>query len=372
MEGSVYMRFIEALTEGHVYKHVGHGRVGLLPPASLVLVLVLVLGCQPLEEAGTQGAQASPGPAAVPSFPASASFSYAGPVLGLPGRDPADANLHETEEDWTIAAASVDWARQQSLERLPVGELAAILGSTFVGSPYEPGTLELPGPEGLVVNLSAFDCVTFVEHMLVLARLVVDPEVRPVAAAEVEGVEGAVADFRERYRRELASLRYREGTVDGYESRLHYFTEWLDRSIERGDAAEVTHELGGIRDSRPIHFMTSHPEAYRQLREEPDLLGFFREKEEKLSNRTRLFVPQDDIRGVEEGIRNGDIIAAVSTVDGLDIAHTGLALWHDGRLHLLHAPLVGDSVEISSIPLAERMQGIRGQQGIRVVRPLTP
>jgi len=62
----------------------------------------------------------------------------------------------------------------------------------------------------------------------------------------------------------------------------------------------------------------------------------------------------------------------VSTVDGLDIAHTGLALWHDGRLHLLHAPLVGDTVEISPLPLAERMKGIRGQKGIRVARPVAP
>lgn len=366
------MKFIEALMERHVFRAVWHGRVGLLPPAGLSMLLVLVLGCQPVEEGGTRGAQASTGSATVPSSPQRASFSYAGPVLGLPGRDLAAADQHETEEDWAIAAASVDWAREQGLERLPVGDVAALIGSTFVGSPYQPGTLELPGPEDLVVNLSVFDCVTFVEHMLVLARLVVDPQVRPVPVSGVGVGEGAAADFRDRYRRELASLRYREGSVDGYQSRLHYFTEWLDRSIERGDAVEVTHELGGIRDSRPVHFMTSHPEAYRQLREEPDLLGFFREKEAELSSRTRLFVPQDDIRGVEDRIRNGDIIAAVSTVEGLDIAHTGLALWHDGRLHLLHAPLVGDSVEISPIPLAERMQGIRGQQGIRVVRPLTP
>ena len=51
------------------------------------------------------------------------------------------------------------------------------------------------------------------------------------------------------------------------------------------------------------------------------------------------------------------------------MAHTGLALWQDGRLHLLHAPLVGRSVEISAVPLAERIQGIGGQDGIMVARP---
>ena len=70
-----------------------------------------------------------------------------------------------------------------------------------------------------------------------------------------------------------------------------------------------------------------------------------------------------------DGIRNGDVIAASSTLPGLDIAHTGLALWVDGRLHLMHAPLVGKSVEISALPLAERILEIQGQDGIMVARP---
>jgi hypothetical protein len=57
-------------------------------------------------------------------------------------------------------------------------------------------------------------------------------------------------------------------------------------------------------------------------------------------------------------------------VSGLDVAHTGLALRIDGRLHLLHAPLVGDSVEISEVPLAERILDISGQDGIMVARPV--
>ena len=64
------------------------------------------------------------------------------------------------------------------------------------------------------------------------------------------------------------------------------------------------------------------------------------------------------------------MIAATSTVAGLDVAHTGIAIRIDGRLHLMHAPLVGKSVEISEKPLAERIIGIRGQDGIFVARPL--
>jgi hypothetical protein len=73
---------------------------------------------------------------------------------------------------------------------------------------------------------------------------------------------------------------------------------------------------------------------------------------------------------IEDRIQDGDIIAATSTLAGLDIAHTGIALWRDGRLHLLHAPLAGGVVQISEMPLAERIQRIDGQDGVMVARPL--
>ena len=80
-------------------------------------------------------------------------------------------------------------------------------------------------------------------------------------------------------------------------------------------------------------------------------------------------MPEARIAAVADRIRDGDVIAATSTVAGLDVAHTGLALHVDGRLHLLHAPLVGDSVEVSELPLADRILRIEAQDGIMVARP---
>ena len=94
------------------------------------------------------------------------------------------------------------------------------------------------------------------------------------------------------------------------------------------------------------------------------------EVEARLSAEPRYYIPEDRIAEVEDGIQNGDIIAATSTVTGLDIAHTGIALWSNGRLHLLHAPLAGGVVQISQAPLAERIQRIGGQDGVMVARPL--
>jgi hypothetical protein len=268
----------------------------------------------------------------------------------------------ETERDWAIALGTVEWARTRGLDGLPMGEVVAMLGATFVGSPYEPGTLELPGPEGLVVNLRAFDCVTLVEHLLVLARLTLAVPARAIADPDL---------FRERYRAELVTVRYRGGRLSGYPSRLHYFSDWIRDAEAKRLVRNVTEELGGVPDARTIGYMSSHPGAYRQLGD-ASTLAAIRAMETELNGLPRFAIPQDRIASVEKEIRNGDIIAAVSSVEGLDVAHTGIAILHEGRIHLLHAPLVGDSVEISVLPLAERIQGIPAQTGIMVARPLAP
>jgi hypothetical protein len=159
--------------------------------------------------------------------------------------------------------------------------------------------------------------------------------------------------------------------VDGYASRLHYFTDWILDNEEKGLVLEVTAKLGGMDDRRPLEFMSTHPDAYRQL-SDPATLSAVRERELFLSGLPRYRIPEEAVSARSSGIQNGDIIAATSTVEGLDVAHTGLAVWQGEVLHLLHAPLMGASVEVSEVPLADRILRIGGQDGIRVVRPLPP
>ncbi len=243
-------------------------------------------------------------------------------------------------------------ARADRLDTLPIGDIIVALGRRFVGEPYVPGTLEVPGPEQLVVNLREFDCVTYVESMLVMARM--------VRAGRYD---------MDTFRAELARLRYRNGVIDGYPSRLHYFSEWIEDAERKGFVKDITRELGGVPDDEPIDFISRNADAYPQLEDSANLEAI-RAIERRLSARPRYYIPEDRIAEVAPMIRNGDIIAATSSVRGLDVAHTGIAIWLDGRLHLMHAPLVGKDVEISEFPLAERIRSIQGQDGIMVARPL--
>lgn len=257
--------------------------------------------------------------------------------------DPADS---------LIFAEKMAWARAQRLDTLALGEAIVALGRSFVGTRYTPGTLELPGPERLVVNLRELDCVTFVENMLAIVRT-------------LRGGRGDYASFQ----RELVDIRYRGGVLSGYTSRLHYFSEWIADNDARGVVRDITASLGGRVDPDSITFMTRHRESYRQLADTATFVEIAR-IETTLTGRQRHFIPEDEIAVAAPRIRNGDVIAATSTALGLDVAHTGIALWVNGRLHLMHAPLVGSAVEISEQPLAERIRGIATQDGIMVARPL--
>lgn len=267
-----------------------------------------------------------------------------------------------TAEDWGIVRSTLARAWDEELHRLPLGETMARIGVTFVGTAYVPQTLEVEGPERLVVNLRELDCVTFVENVLALGRFV---HLHDPSTLDDE------ARLRAEYRRLLTEIRYRGGELDGYPSRLHYFSEWIADNEASGLVDAISRELGGVADPSPINFMSTHPDAYRQLAD-ASVLDAIAQTEARLGEAERHYVPAEAIDAAAGGIRDGDVIAATSTVEGLDVAHTGIALWRDGTLRLMHAPLAGSHVEISEESLAARIGRIGGQDGIMVARPLAP
>lgn len=289
------------------------------------------------------------------------SLPLLGMLLGALSATPSDSipGTPWTHEDWQIFEATVRWADQAGLAGVPQGPAMARIATHFIGATYTPATLEVPGAERLVVNFRAFDCVTFVENVIALAWFVRHDGVALLADPPAA---------RRRYEAHLIALRYRGGMVDGYPSRLHYFSEWLTDNAARGQLALVSDTFGTRLDDEPIRFMTDHPSAYRQLAE-PGVTGAIGRIEARLNvARGRRMVPEAEIATSESQIRDGDVIAATSTLYGLDVAHTGIAVWHEGRVHLLHAPLVGKTVERSAVPLAERILAQKAQDGIMVGR----
>ena len=201
--------------------------------------LLLVVGCGEAENDG--GGGVSPEALEVAT---GGSGAGAGPAAPPPDGAPGAAGQ---EADQRILQETMDWAREENLAALPMGERVVALGTRFVGSAYIPGTLEV-SPEQLVVNLRAFDCVTYVESMLAMARLLDRPE-----------------QTFEAYQEELRAIRYRGGLIDGYPSRLHYFSDWILDNEEMGLLDNVTRALGGVELREPIDFMSTHQDSYPAL-----------------------------------------------------------------------------------------------------------
>jgi len=245
-------------------------------------------------------------------------------------------------------------AEELALGDEPIGEVVGAVGRMFLETPYVAHTLEVEGAEHLVVNLTGLDCMTFVESSVALARCV---------------KQGKTT--MEAFRAELQKLRYRDGIIDGYPSRLHYFTDWVKDNARKGLVEELTSSLGGVPRRSPIDFMSTHREAYRQLRDEK-VLERIRETETRLTATEREVIPQASVAGILDRLHTGDILGLSSTVEGLDVAHTGLAVRMNGVVHLLHASLSRGAVVLSTGSVAEYLAGQPNEDGCIVARPREP
>lgn len=240
--------------------------------------------------------------------------------------------------------------RQTTGQDFSPGNLIVETGRFFLGVPYREGTLEGPGREKLIVNLRAFDCTTFVETVLALIQC--------AAAGSLRTPE---------FRRNLRYIRYRRGEIDGYASRLHYFTDWLADNRGKKVLKDVSRLLGGTRKRKEIHFMTTHREQYAALSNK-NQMDKMRQTERRLSRRSFYRIDRERVSQIQAGIQPGDIIAFTTNQEGLDVAHVGFAVRERGRLRLLHASRREGAVAVSAETLPAYLRRHRNFTGILVAR----
>ncbi|MCD8538972.1 MAG: DUF1460 domain-containing protein [Leadbetterella sp.] len=220
----------------------------------------------------------------------------------------------------------------------------------FLGKPYVAATLEKT-PEALVINLEEFDCFTLVENVLALSLAKHSPE----AGLDI-------------YREYLQLLRYRDGVIDGYASRMHYFTDWARQAVHNGILEDITGEVGEVQE-KPITFMSENRRLYPALATDDKALAEVMEAEKALNENSFYYVPKAKFSEVEAFIEEGDIIAFTSVVKGLDVNHEGFAVRKGGKLHLLHASLDEKKVIISKETLQQYLDRIKKHTGIMIFRP---
>lgn len=254
-----------------------------------------------------------------------------------------------SEEDKDIFNRYVESMRNK--RNLPTAELVIETTRFFLGTPYVAATLEQE-PEQLVINLRELDCTTFVESCLALVRTL-----REKGAPSFES-----------FRRNLQQIRYRNGKITDYTSRLHYMSDWITENERHGIVTDITRMIGGIPLPLQLSFISTHPAAYKQLQADTALIRVIRETEQKINARTHYYIPKEKIDSVKEKIQNGDIIFFTTSIQGLDVSHMAYAYWEKGKLSFIHASLSEHKVIVNPTFLTEYIRRIKHNTGILVVR----
>lgn len=196
-----------------------------------------------------------------------------------------------------------------------------VLSATLVGCPYVAHGLvgSAAIPEHFTASLEGFDCVTYVETVLALAR-----------ASDAAG-----------FAEELRRIRYEGGEVE-WARRNHYMTDWVRRT--RGPVSSGPSPAGRSRRGRR--------KSCTWCRGLPPRKARF------------SCVPKAKLGAFEPRLKNGDIVLFASTKTGIDVFHCGLLVQKDGP-KLRHA----SQSAVVETDLAGFLKANR-TSGLVVVRPL--
>ena len=224
----------------------------------------------------------------------------------------------------------------------------------MMGVPYVAGTLDGNEEERLVVRTNALDCTTFVETVLAFC------------IADKRGER----DFNG-FKKALTDVRYRDGILNGYTSRLHYFSDWIRNNEQMGFVKECTSETACAQPKELwLDFMTTHVDSYLPMKKDASLVKEMAAQEKNWQGTVVSYIPKEklDLSSDELKIKDGDVLALVTNIKGLDIVHVGFAFWKEGKLHLLHASSSAKKVIEDPKTQYESSKNTKAHIGLRAIR----
>ena len=224
----------------------------------------------------------------------------------------------------------------------------------MLGVPYVAGTLDGNEEEQLVVRTDALDCTTFVETVLAFC------------IADKRGER----DFNG-FKKALTDVRYRDGILNGYTSRLHYFSDWIRNNEQMGFVKECTSETACAQPKELwLDFMTTHVDSYLPMKKDASLVEEMAAQEKNWQGTVVSYIPKEklNLSSDELKIKDGDVLALVTNIKGLDIVHVGFAFWREGKLHLLHASSSAKKVIEDPKTQYESSKNTKAHIGLRAIR----
>ena len=263
---------------------------------------------------------------------------------------------------WSTCSVLADEQDRASIEKwlqeavsLPKDSCRTLhFAKKMLGVPYVAGTLDGNEEEQLVVLVDSLDCTTFVET--VLAFCIADKR----GERDYEG-----------FKKALTQIRYRDGILNGYTSRLHYFSDWIRNNEQMGFVKECTSETACSQPKELwLDFMTTHVDSYLPMKKNPELVKEMASHEKNWQGTVVSYIPKEKLNLPPEGlkIKDGDVLALVTNIKGLDVVHVGFAFWKDNQLHLLHASSSAKKVIEDPKTQYESSKNTKAHIGVRAIR----
>ncbi|MFT3993360.1 MAG: DUF1460 domain-containing protein [Dysgonomonas sp.] len=238
-----------------------------------------------------------------------------------------------------------------SMQHSDISDLIASTALFFIDRPYVASTLDENSTEVLTINLHEFDCTTFVENCIALSKVIKS------------------GDFSfSNYCNILTSMRYRNGKIDGYTSRLHYTSDWIYQNERNGLLKNISLNLNGNQIEKEINFMSNHSKLYKHLNNNQENLDRIKTVENEISQRNNYkIIPLQNIKTISNNIIDGEIIIFATNIGGLDYSHIGIAYHKDNKLRFIHASSMAKKVIIETKSLIDYCNNSKQCSGITVL-----
>ncbi len=230
--------------------------------------------------------------------------------------------------------------------------LMVFYANKLLDTPYVAHTLEGEN-ELLTINIDQLDCTTFVETLYALTRTTLSHRTA----------------WRD-YANNLESIRYRNGVMSDYSSRLHYMSDWIVNNSARGNVKDVTPNFKSCKYMvKTIDFMTKHRDAYPSLK---DSVQFEKTRNFEIGYRSHRFpyIKKESInsKDTKHSFKSGDIIGMVTKIEGLDISHLGIVVKENDELYFINASMSGKKVQLEKKTFHKYLSEINSCIGVRVFR----
>jgi cell wall-associated NlpC family hydrolase len=200
-----------------------------------------------------------------------------------------------------------------------IGSRIDLLSRRFLGHPYKPDPLigSANTAEVFTASLDGFDCVTYIETIVALAR----------------------ASNADDFTKWLRKIRYERGCIQ-WERRNHYMTRWIRNNVREGILKPVsTPAVPTLRSERVLNVVPGLDPQRSRMK----------------------CVPKAAVPKLERHLQTGDLIFFASTRKHLDVFHAGIIVRDGKTVFMRHASRSQSGVveqELSEFLKANRMTGV--------------